>query len=106
MSTFYTTNLSLIYGADLAAQVAPRLQNLVEQFRRRIPAPAETHLTEHDAFLITYADQVHRSDEKTLKTLGEFCESNLRDLISGIHILPFFPWSSDDGFSVMDYPYY
>ena len=65
--------------------------------------PAETHLTEHDAFLITYADQVHRSDEKTLKTLGEFCESNLRNLISGIHILPFFPWSSDDGFSVMDY---
>ncbi len=103
MSTFYTTELSNIYGADLAAHVALRLQNLVEQYRPRIPNPMETRLTEHDAFLITYADQVCRSGEKPLKTLGEFCKTNLHDRISGMHILPFFPWSSDDGFSVMDY---
>jgi glucosylglycerate phosphorylase len=103
MSTFYTTELNHIYGADLAAHVALRLQNLVEQYRQRIPSPVETRLTEHDAFLITYADQVCQSGEKPLKTLGEFCKTNLHDLISGMHILPFFPWSSDDGFSVMDY---
>jgi glycosidase len=103
MSTFYTTKLGRIYGADLAAQMAPRLQNLVEQYRHRIPTPVETSLTEQDAFLITYGDQVRQPGEKPLKTLGEFCQSNLLDLISGIHILPFFPWSSDDGFSVKDY---
>ena len=103
MSTFYTTELSHIYDANLAAHVAPRLQNLVEHYRRWIATPVETDLTEQDAFLITYADQVRQSGEKPLKTLGEFCKTNLHDLISGMHILPFFPWSSDDGFSVMDY---
>jgi glycosidase len=103
MSTFYTTKLSQIYNADIAARVAPRLQNLVEQYRRRISKPVCEGLTERDSFLITYADQVRQSGESPLKTLRGFCNSHLQDMISGIHILPFFPWSSDDGFSVMDH---
>jgi sucrose phosphorylase len=27
----------------------------------------------------------------------------LRGVVSGVHLLPFYPWSSDDGFSVKDY---
>ncbi len=38
-----------------------------------------------------------------MQALADFCDAKLRDLISGIHILPFFPSSSDDGFSVKDY---
>ena len=103
MSTFYTTKLKRIYGADLARQISPRLQNLVEQYRGRIPIPTEPSLTERDAFLITYGDQVRETDKLPLQTLRVFCESHLRRVISGIHILPFYPWSSDDGFSIMDY---
>jgi glucosylglycerate phosphorylase len=101
--TFYTTELTNIYGAKLAAQVEPRLLNLVEGYRGRIPTPVETPLSEGDSMLITYGDQVRKAGQPHLQTLAEFCETHLRGIVSGIHILPFFPWSSDDGFSVKDY---
>ena len=56
-----------------------------------------------DVVLVTYPDQVKKKGEPPLKTLGRFCQEHLSGLVSTVHILPFFPWSSDDGFSVMDY---
>ncbi len=53
--------------------------------------------------LITYGDQVQAPNEKPLQTLKTFCDKYLTDVLSSIHILPFFPWTSDDGFSVVDY---
>lgn len=103
MLTFYTTQLTRLYGETLAEKVAPRLYDLVEKHRGKIPTPADTSLTERDAILITYGDQVQRDGKPHLQSLADFCETHLRGLISSIHILPFFPWSSDDGFSVKDY---
>lgn len=60
-------------------------------------------LTERDALLITYADQVREADTAPLSTLAAFCEKHLAEVVSGVHLLPFYPWSSDDGFSVKDY---
>lgn len=99
----YTTHLQRIYGAETAARTAPRLQNLIERRRGSIQQPSFTALTEKDALLITYGDQVQQPGTPHLQTLAGFCETRLKGLISGLHILPFFPWSSDDGFSVMDY---
>jgi glycosidase len=101
--SFYTTQLTPIYGPDLSVQVAPHLKDLVDKYRRRIPTPAETSLSERDSFLITYGDQVSENGKPHLQTLAEFCESHLKGMINGLHILPFFPSSSDDGFSVKDY---
>jgi sucrose phosphorylase len=53
--------------------------------------------------LITYADTLRRKEEAPLETLHKFVKSKLSDSISAVHLLPFFPYSSDDGFSVMDY---
>ncbi|MEY2819100.1 MAG: hypothetical protein RL275_2563, partial [Chloroflexota bacterium] len=53
--------------------------------------------------LITYGDQVQAPNEKPLQTLKTFCDKYLTDVLSSIHILPFYPWTSDDGFSVVDY---
>jgi glycosidase len=92
-----------IYGTELAKKVEPLLQNLVEQYHGCIPSPAQTQLTERDAILITYGDQVQQNGQTHLETLARFCEKYLREVISGVHILPFFPWSSDDGFSINDY---
>jgi glycosidase len=103
VSTFYTTELVHIYSPDLAVQVAIRIQDLVERYRGQIPTPPEISLTEKDAFLITYADQVRKPGEPAMQTLGQFCEFLLHGVVSGIHLLPFFPWSSDDGFSITDY---
>jgi sucrose phosphorylase len=101
--TFYTTKLNRIYDADLAANVEARLLTLVDSYRGQIPIPPDTSLSERDSILITYGDQVRGPGQLPLQTLTEFCEAHLRDVVSGIHILPFYPWSSDDGFSVKDY---
>ena len=101
--SFYTTQLTRIYGVDVATQVAPQLCSLVERYRGRIPSPPVTSLTEKDSILITYGNQVFEPGKPPLQSLSEFCESHIHGMISGIHLLPFFPSSSDDGFSVKDY---
>jgi sucrose phosphorylase len=53
--------------------------------------------------LITYGDMVHRLDERPLVTLNRFLTKHLRRAVNTVHILPFFPYSSDDGFSITDY---
>jgi glucosylglycerate phosphorylase len=55
------------------------------------------------SILITYGDQLHDVDQPPLRTLAEFCDMHLRGVVDGIHLLPFYPYSSDDGFSVIDY---
>ena len=59
--------------------------------------------TESDTILITYGDSIRNPGEPALQTLRRFAGDFLRPSIGTIHILPFFPYSSDDGFSVIDY---
>ena len=101
--TFYTIYLKAIYGDQSVSHIQERLQKLIEQYCGRIPKPADPCLSERDSLVITYGDQVQDAGKSHLQTLNEFCESHLRGVVSGIHILPFCPWSSDDGFSVKDY---
>jgi len=96
------SHLTFLYGADKAAQCYPRVQKLLDTYRSRIPAQ-NAELTERDSILITYGDQVQSPDQKPLQTLSTFCKTYLKGVVNGIHILPFYPWTSDDGFSVVDY---
>lgn len=59
--------------------------------------------SEKDAFLICYADSVLEDGEGTLRILDSFISRLAGDIFSHVHILPFFPYSSDDGFSVKNY---
>jgi len=102
-------HLQFIYGQREAEDLWPQLQALLDEFRNRnphlredIPPPAE-RLTERDAILITYGDQISEPGQAPLHTLSDFLETYGQEFISGVHILPFFPYSSDDGFSVIDY---
>ncbi len=60
---------------------------------------------ESDVVLITYGDSVRKdvAEETPIQTLRDFCSRRLKGAIKVVHILPFYPWSSDDGFSVKDY---
>ena len=58
---------------------------------------------QEDAILITYGDVVQKEGEAPLKTLSRFLYDRARGLFSTVHILPFFAYSSDDGFSVLDF---
>ncbi len=59
--------------------------------------------SELDIALITYGDSILEKNKKPLTTLHKFINNYLHDTINTIHILPFFPFSSDDGFSVIDF---
>ena len=91
-----------LYGTTMPADLPERIHRLLEGYRSRIK-PRDGGLSERDSILITYGDQVQRANEMPLQTLKIFCESYLPGVVNGIHILPFYPWTSDDGFSVVDY---
>ena len=59
--------------------------------------------SESDVALITYGDSILSDRDKPLRVLHRFCQDHFLDCVSWVHILPFFPWTSDDGFSVLDY---
>jgi sucrose phosphorylase len=59
--------------------------------------------SERDAWLITYADQFRTKGRVPLASLDGFYRDHFAPWINGIHILPFYPWSSDDGYSIIDY---
>ena len=61
------------------------------------------HWSQRDAVMITYGDSLLRDDELPLCTLKSFLDEHCEGLISAVHLLPFYPWSSDDGFAVLDY---
>ena len=58
---------------------------------------------EDDIIMITYGDSVIDGDERPLVTLNRFLHRYCKNTVNNVHILPFFPYSSDDGFSVIDY---
>lgn len=65
---------------------------------------ATKHLWDEEKIaLITYGSSIRRDGEAPLKTLHDFLRSRIGDTLNAIHILPFFPYSSDDGFAVIDY---
>lgn len=63
----------------------------------------EGHFTEEDIVLIAYGDQVCSPGKPPLRALSQFLRETVKREINILHLLPFFPYSSDDGFAVKDY---
>jgi hypothetical protein len=64
----------------------------------------ENRFTENDIILITYGDLIKaESGVHPLQTLSHICRNYFKDVFNKLHILPFFPYSSDRGFAVMDF---
>ncbi|HEY3344512.1 MAG TPA: sugar phosphorylase [Anaerolineaceae bacterium] len=95
-----------LYGPQQARATLKQLSPLLDAYRGRLETgerrPAGS-LTHRDALLITYPDQVTQAGQAPLATLAEFAEEHLAERISAVHLLPFYPSSSDDGFAVIDY---
>jgi sucrose phosphorylase len=96
-------HLEIIYGERASALVEPAIAAMRYVDAVDEPAPYQNYWDESDCWMITYATSVHRQGEPGLKTLQAFCDRYLDDTINGLHILPFYPYSSDDGFAVIDY---
>ncbi len=94
--------LKLLYESEDAKKALLEIEELIRKYKKRIK-PKSYELTQEDMILITYGDQVVRPDEEPLATLKLFLDEHVKDVINTVHILPFYPYSSDDGFSVIDY---
>lgn len=68
-----------------------------------LPEQHINHWDENDIAVITYGNSFLKGDDVPLQTLYRFLSEHLIDIVSIVHILPFFPFSSDDGFAVLDY---
>jgi glucosylglycerate phosphorylase len=96
--------LQSLYGDPVGADTSRKIEELIARHAATVVAPSVAQpLSERDALLITYADQVQEMGVAPLQTLAAFCEKHLSGVVSGVHVLPFYPWSSDDGFSVKDF---
>lgn len=91
-----------LYPSQTAERAVSSIIDLIFKYKQRIQSH-EYHLSQKDIILITYGDQVNRDTEPSLETLKEFMDNHLKGVINSIHILPFYPYSSDDGFSVVNY---
>jgi sucrose phosphorylase len=94
--------LNNIYGEETGAQAAERLSSIIKKYAAQ-KRKKETYFSQEDVVLITYGDSLKRDGEAPLAALHAFADQYLKGAISNIHFLPFFPYSSDDGFSVMDF---
>ncbi|MCO8146261.1 sugar phosphorylase [Rhodovulum tesquicola] len=102
--------------ADLVGRIYPDhdcahlVARIVEAFwpegshpRRRARMPSNRLWSAADSMVITYGNSIVDGQHKPLDLLNDFLHRFLADTVSSVHILPFFPFTSDDGFAVTDY---
>ena len=81
-----------------------RILTLADAYRSRLHLSTGKGWDQGDVVLITYGDQVSSAGASPLATLGRFLAGHsLHECFNTVHLLPFFPYSSDDGFAVIDF---
>ena len=104
--------LSILYGEKVAQANMPELERILqvyyahkplEMIQREKAFDRDNRFTEEDIILITYGDLIRGHEKSPLATLAKLCDTYLEGTINTIHILPFFPYSSDKGFSITDF---
>lgn len=91
-----------LYGAERASEAATEVEAMLDLFER--PSVSDVApLSERDTWLIVYPDQFMDGVRPPLTVLCDFLDTHTEPWIRGVHVLPFYPWSSDDGFAVKDY---
>ncbi|MCY4151778.1 MAG: sugar phosphorylase [Aestuariivita sp.] len=91
------------YDDETVEALVPRILALVESARSDFSDHEDGWIDETDVFLITYGDSITDEMRPPLGVLNDFLSQHLLGLIRNVHVLPCFPWTSDDGFSVLDY---
>lgn len=94
--------LEFVYGPEKALGITAGVMRLVEKYGRS-DAPRCEPWSEKDALLITYGDSILDEGSAPLSVLRDFLRERVGDLVTMVHLLPFYPFSSDDGFAVKDF---
>ncbi|SET16772.1 sugar phosphorylase [Anaerobranca gottschalkii] len=96
------TKLKKIYGVDYRNNYIEDMKSLIKKWEKKEWAKS-CPLTNKNVYLIVYGDSIYENNTKPLNTLHKFLKHYIGDVITDIHILPMFEYTSDDGFSVVDY---
>ncbi len=101
-------SLDKIYGDGRAGQAAQLLDQVVGKYAGTpggapLRGKRDGYFDQSDVVLITYGDSLLSAGDPPLRALHSFLDQRVKDCFSSVHILPFVPFSSDDGFSVCDY---
>lgn len=103
MNTKIKELINLVYGETFSEAHFNVLFENIGKAASVITEKRKTGWDEKDVVLITYADQFSVEGGKALPVFTRFYNKWLSHSFSHVHLLPFYPWSSDDGFSVIDY---
>ena len=108
MNESLKTNLNIhfqtIYGQILDQnEILNLINDVLNLYDNKDYDQSEPYWSQEDIFLIAYGDTFFENEEKKLKTLNKFMDKYAYPNFNNLHILPFFPYSSDDGFSIKDY---
>ena len=104
--------LTSLYGESKARRAYEGLERILRVYHATKTDDAiakdadfrsESRFSERDVILITYGDLIRNQGKAPLEALTDFLHVYMRGAINGVHILPFYPSSSDRGFSVMDF---
>jgi len=95
--------ISRVYSDEVDGSYIEKVKQRINACRKNIIETRKKQWNEADVVLITYADQFSSPNEKTLVIFKRFYDKYLAGIFPIVHFLPFYPWSSDDGFSVKDY---
>ena len=91
-----------IYENEDVSSYRSALIEVLEAFHLPKADQPRSDLSEKDSILISYGDAIRAENQNPLQALTNFLKRNVKNAISTMHLLPFFPSSSDDGFSVID----
>lgn len=93
-----------IYGEENSVSITKQIECLIEKYRLKVHQDKTLRkLSEKDIALICYADNIKSKHSKSLKVMDQFFRQNLKGILSHLHFLPFYPYTSDDGFAVQDF---
>ncbi|MFY9253044.1 MAG: sugar phosphorylase [Fuerstiella sp.] len=96
-------HLGFLYPTADVEQLADDVVNVFGGYEKQTHKMPPEMWSQRDCLVITYGDSIIDADRMPLDTLNQFLGSYLSDAVSGVHVLPFCPYSSDDGFAVIDY---
>ncbi|MBW2249885.1 MAG: sugar phosphorylase, partial [Deltaproteobacteria bacterium] len=94
--------LKKIYGEEKGRLAFTKISSLMEKYQTS-QKQENGYFSQEDVILITYGNTLNKNGEMPLITIHEFANKFLSGVFSHIHFLPFCPFSSDDGFSVIDF---
>ncbi len=96
-------DVNAIYSYILNESEIKKLSNKILKLIEKKKRKKKYNINEKDILLISYADTIRLKNKKSFLVLKDFLDTYIKKKINIIHILPFYPSTSDGGFAVTDF---